>query len=41
MHLKVGGVLDKQELSVLQSSYLLQLLVIISHHNPCIWNKNV
>ena len=35
MHLKVGGVLDKQELRVIQSSYLLQLPVIVSHHNPC------
>ena len=35
LHLIVGGVLDKQALTVIQYSFLLQLPVIISHHNPC------
>ena len=35
LYLKVDGVLDKRDLSVVQCSYLLQLPVIISHHNPC------
>ena len=35
LHLIVGGVLDNQDLSVILCSYLLQLPVIISHHNPC------
>ena len=41
MRLKVVGVLDKLELSVIQSSYLLQRLVIISHHNPCSKHKSL
>ena len=35
LYLIVGGALDKQDLSVIQCSYLLQMSVIISHHNPC------